>query len=75
MWVSVGSLIWATVQFQPVRQNINLTTDLALTKEMREKRVKMIFIRMALSYKHDITHDTIYHNMARLWYKNDFPMI
>ena len=38
MWVSVGSLIWATVQFQPVRQNINLTTDLALTKEMRDER-------------------------------------
>ena len=37
MWVSVGSLIWATAQFQPVRQNINLTTDLALTKEMKKE--------------------------------------
>ena len=40
MWVSVGCLIWATVQFQPVRQNINLTTDLALTKEMKKGEFK-----------------------------------
>ena len=41
MWVSVGSLIWATVQFQPVRQNINLTTDLVLSKEMKNGELKL----------------------------------